>query len=49
MNLILFVLGALFFAGALWTISNALQGPRRFVDKDLDGAPDEPDGPARDL
>lgn len=49
MNLIFLVVGALFLAGALWTFSNALQGPRRFVDKDLDGAPDEPDGPARDL
>lgn len=49
MNLVFLIVGAALLAGALWAVSSAIQEPRRFVDKDVDGAPDEPNGPARDL
>lgn len=47
-KLILFAIGVFVLAGAFFALSS--QGARRkFPDKDLDGAPDEPNGPAKDL
>ena len=49
MNLLYFILGAMIFAGALFALSGVTYRNRDFVDKDVDGAPDEPNGPAKDL
>lgn len=49
MNLFFFIFGAVVLAGALFALSGPVTRRRNFVDKDADGAPDEPDGPAKDL
>lgn len=49
MNLIILLLGAMILAAVLFALSGVANRPRNFVDKDVDGAPDEPDGPAKDL
>ena len=52
MGMIWFFIGVLVLAGAMFALSNSIQGfnrRRSFEDKDLDGAPDEPNGPAQDL
>ena len=52
MELIWLFIGGVVLAGALFALSgrfeNWRQG-RNFVDKDADGEPDEPNGPAKDL
>ena len=42
-------IGAVVLAGALFALSPMRRGPTHFVDKDADGEPDEPDGPAKGL
>jgi hypothetical protein len=45
-------IGAVLLAGAMVALSNGIEGwgkRARFTDKDVDGEPDEPDGPAKDL
>lgn len=49
MELILLFIGALVLAGALFAVSPLRRGSAHFVDKDADGEPDEPDGPAKGL
>lgn len=49
MNLVWFLIGVVGLMGALWAINGALTGPSRMIDKDADGEPDEPDGPASGL
>lgn len=52
MKLILFAIGVVILAGAFFALSSQVEGwgaRRKFPDKDLDGAPDEPNGPAKDL
>ncbi|MEE2848555.1 MAG: hypothetical protein VX561_01630 [Pseudomonadota bacterium] len=52
MGMIWFFIGIVVLAGAMFALSNGIQGfnrRRSFEDKDLDGAPDEPNGPAKDL
>lgn len=52
MGMIWFFIGVVVLAGAMFALSNGIQGlgrRRSFEDKDLDGAPDEPNGPAKDL
>lgn len=49
MNPIILILGLMFLAGAMFAVSRTLNRPKTFVDKDLDGEPDEPTGPAKDL
>ena len=51
MNLIILFVGAVVLAGALFALSGVFEGrkPAHFVDKDADGEPDEPNGPANDL
>ena len=51
MNMIILVVGAVLLAGALFALSSVFEGRRRthFTDKDADGEPDEPNGPAKDL
>jgi len=51
MNLIILFVGAVVLAGALFALSAVFEGRRRvhFTDKDVDGEPDEPNGPAKDL
>ncbi|MBN9467027.1 hypothetical protein [Brevundimonas sp.] len=49
MNLIWLLIGAMLLAGALFAFSGSSEGwgkTRRFIDKDVDGEPDEPKGPA---
>lgn len=48
-KLILVFIVAIFMVGALWAGSGMMGRPRHFKDKDADGAPDEPNGPAKDL
>jgi len=46
--ILLFIFGLL-FAGALFALSGKVEGwgkSKRFTDKDADGEPDEPKGPA---
>lgn len=52
MELILLFIGCLILAGALFAVSGRFGGertPSNFTDKDADGEPDEPNGPAKDL
>lgn len=52
MELIWLFIGALVLAVALFAASSRIEGwskPTRFTDKDADGEPDEPNGPAKDL
>ena len=52
MNMLLLIVGAVVLAGLLFTISsmvNRRNQPPGFIDKDADGEPDEPGGPAKDL
>jgi len=52
MGMIWFFIGVVVLAGAMFALSNGIQGfnrRRSFEDKDVDGAPDEPNGPAKDL
>jgi len=52
MGMIWFFIGIVVLAGAMFALSNGIQGfnrRRSFEDKDVDGAPDEPNGPAKDL
>ena len=52
MKLILFAIGVIVLAGAFFALSSRIEGWGKrsdFVDKDLDGEPDEPNGPAKDL
>ena len=49
MELILLLIGAVVLAGALFALSPMRRGSTHFVDKDADGEPDEPDGPAKGL
>lgn len=52
MGMIWFFIGIVVLVGAMFALSNGIQGfnrRRSFEDKDLDGAPDEPNGPAKDL
>ena len=49
MELILLLIGAVVLAGALFALSPMRRGSAHFVDKDADGEPDEPNGPAKDL
>lgn len=52
MELIWLFIGALVLAGGLFAISGRLEGwggRSRITDKDADGEPDEPDGPAAGL
>ncbi len=51
MKLIILFVGAVVLAGALFALSGVFEGRRRahFTDKDADGEPDEPNGPAKDL
>ncbi len=44
MNLIYFVLGIMILAGAMFALSGVTTRKRDFVDKDVDGAADEPRG-----
>lgn len=47
MNLILLIVLAMVLAGALFALSMGMEGRRRDrVDRDVDGEPDEPGGPA---
>ena len=50
MELIWLFIGAVLLAGALFAVSGRVEGWTKrsdFVDKDVDGEPDEPDGPAQ--
>lgn len=52
MELIWLFIGAVVLAGALFALSGRFENWRQsrdFVDKDADGEPDEPKGPAKDL
>ncbi len=52
MELIWLGIGAVILAGALFAVSGRIEGwgkPAHFTDKDAEGEPDEPDGPATDL
>lgn len=52
MNLIWLFIGAVILAGAFFAFSGSIEKwrqPRDFIDKDLDGEPDEPNGLAKDL
>ncbi|WP_306002452.1 hypothetical protein [Brevundimonas sp. C43] len=52
MEIILLLVGAVVLAGALFAFSAQFEswgGSGRFTDKDGDGEPDEPNGPAKDL
>ena len=52
MELIWLFIGALLLAGALFAFGVRFEGlgkPTHFIDKDADGEPDEPNGPAKDL
>lgn len=52
MEIILLLIGGLILAGVLFAVSNQIDGwgtRHDFVDKDMDGEPDEPNGPAKDL
>lgn len=52
MNTILLIIGAVILAGVLFAVSARFNGsyrPDHFADKDRDGEPDEPGGPAKDL
>lgn len=52
MEIILLLIGGLILAGVLFAVSNQIDGWGKrhdFVDKDMDGEPDEPNGPAKDL
>ena len=50
MNLIILIGGTILLAVVVGAIGEFYMRPRRrMVDKDADGAPDEPDGPAKDL
>lgn len=52
MELIWLFIGAVILAGALFAVSGRFDGlgkPKHFTDKDADGEPDEPNGPAKDL
>lgn len=52
MELIWLFIGALVLAGGLFAVSGGLEGwggRGRFTDKDADGEPDEPGGPAAEL
>lgn len=52
MELIWLFVGAVILAGALFALSGRFENWRQgrdFVDKDADGEPDEPNGPAKDL
>lgn len=52
MELVWLLIGALVLAGALFAASNRIEGWSKlnhFTDKDADGEPDEPNGPAKDL
>lgn len=50
MELVILIIGAMVLAGVLTAINGRIQkGSSDFVDKDRDGEPDEPDGPAKDL
>jgi hypothetical protein len=47
--IILLFIAGLFFAGALFAFSGKVEGwgkSKQFTDKDADGEPDEPKGPA---
>lgn len=49
--ILLFIFGLL-FAGALFALSGKVEGwgkSKRFTDKDADGEPDEPKGPAHGI
>lgn len=51
-NLIWLFIGAVILMGVLFALSGRIEGwskPARFTDKDADGEPDEPNGPAKDL
>ena len=51
MKLIILFVGVVVLAGALFALSGVFEGRRRahFTDKDADGEPDEPNGPAKDI
>lgn len=52
MELIWLFIGAVLLAGAFFAFSGWVEGRAKrsdFVDKDVDGEPDEPDGPAAGL
>ncbi len=50
MELLILIVGCFVLAGVLFAVSSYIQNPRTpFVDRDLDGEPDEPNGPAKDL
>lgn len=52
MELIWLFIGMVLLAGALFAFSGRFEGWRKsqhFTDKDADGEPDEPSGPAKDL
>lgn len=49
MEIILLLIGAVVLAGALFAVSSMRNRPAHFVDKDADGEPDEPGGPATGL
>jgi hypothetical protein len=52
MNLVWLFLGAVLLAGVLFAISNVVEnwtGAPRSTDRDSDGEPDEPNGPAKEL
>lgn len=49
MELIWLFVGAIVLVGAMWALNDAITKSPRGVDKDVDGEPDEPDGPAKDL
>lgn len=50
--IILLFIAGLFFTGALFALSGKVEGwgkSKRFTDKDADGEPDEPKGPADEI
>lgn len=52
MEIIVLFVGAVLLAGVLFAVSGRFEGwggPKHFTDKDADGEPDEPNGPAKDL
>lgn len=52
MGMIWFFIVVVLLAFAMFALSNGIQGLNRrrsFTDKDVDGEPDEPNGPAKDL
>ena len=50
MNLVILIVGTLLLVVVVGGLGDLFMRPRRrMVDKDADGAPDEPGGPAKDL